>query len=76
MKPKSERELELLRKIYPAGEVVILEEMDDPQSPPSGTKGEILHVDSIGQIHVRWETGSGIALIPGIDKFRLGGKNL
>jgi hypothetical protein len=29
-----------------------------------------MHVDDAGQIHVRWDTGSGLAVIPGVDEFR------
>lgn len=70
MKPKSEAELEMLRKIYPQGTVVILENMDDRQAPPSGTHGKVQCIDSIGQIHVKWANGSTLALIPGVDSFR------
>lgn len=51
------------------GKKIELVRMDDPQAPPRGTKGEVWHVDDRGQLHVRWENGSGLALIPGIDKF-------
>ena len=48
--------------------------MDDPQAPPTGTMGEILGVDDAGQILVRWETGSSLSLIPGVDSFRIAEK--
>ena len=72
MKMKSQEEVELLRKIYPSGAMVVCDYMDDPYNPvPNGTKGEIMMVDSIGQIHVYWENGSGLALVPDRDKFHL-----
>ena len=50
---------EFVKKMYHVGDVVELVHMDDAQAPPSGTRGEIIFVDDIGQIHVRWErTGS------------------
>lgn len=61
--------VEYLRKMYPVGCKVVLHYMDDPQAPPSGTIGEVMFVDSIGQIHVKWENGSSLALIPGEDLF-------
>ena len=61
--------VDFLRKMYPVGCKVELHFMDDPQAPPSGTKGEVMFVDDIGQIHVKWETGSSLALIPGVDSF-------
>ena len=53
-----------------AGARVELEYMDDAFAPPSGTQGTITHVDGIGQIHVKWDNGSNLAIIPGEDVFR------
>ena len=51
------------------GARVTLSYMDDVQSPPPGTRGTITHVDDAGQIHVKWDNGSSLALIPGEDIF-------
>ena len=64
-------EVELLRKRYPMGATVMLLQMDDDQAPPIGTKGVIENIDDAGGIHVRWETGCGLALLPECDKFVL-----
>jgi len=48
--------------------------MDDPQAPPMGTRGEVMGVDDAGQLLVRWETGSSLSLIPGVDSFRIAEK--
>lgn len=61
--------IEFLRMLYPVGCKVVLHHMDDVQAPPSGTTGEVIFVDDIGQIHVKWENGSSLALIPGVDSF-------
>lgn len=61
--------VEFLRKMYPVGCKVVLHHMDDPQAPPSGTIGTVTWVDDIGQIHVNWENGSSLALIPSVDSF-------
>ena len=61
--------VDFLRKMYPKGTRVELHHMDDPFAPPSGTKGTVMFVDDIGQIHVKWETGSSLGLIYGIDSF-------
>lgn len=46
--------------------------MDDPYTNlKEGDKGTIYHIDGIGQIHVNWDNGSGLALIPGVDSFRI-----
>ena len=45
-------------------------EMDDKQAPPVGTKGTVLGVDDMGHILMRWDNGSGLSLIYGVDDFR------
>ena len=55
--------------MYPIGTKVELHHMDDPQAPPSGTVGEVIFVDDIGTIHVKWETGSSLGLIYVVDSF-------
>ena len=63
---------EAIRARYPVGARVELISMDDPYSKlVCGDRGTIWHVDDAGQIHVRWDCGSGLALIPGVDSFRL-----
>ena len=58
-----------LKDMYPAGSRVKLETFEDPQAPEPGTAGTVICVDDIGQIHVAWDNGSSLALIPEIDKF-------
>lgn len=58
-----------LRGMYPQGTKIKLVEMRDIQAPKPGTKGVVSFIDDMGQIHVKWETGSSLALIPGLDKF-------
>ena len=65
----SREKVDLIKKIYPKGTVVVLDHMDDPYSPPMGTKGTVTHVDDIGQIHVDWENGSSLALNTDVDSF-------
>ncbi len=36
-----------------------------------GEEGTVDNVDDIGQIHVLWDGGSRLALIPGEDAFRI-----
>lgn len=38
---------------------------------PPGTIGEVTHIDDIGNIHVRWQNGSSLALIPEVDSFKV-----
>ena len=66
-------ELQKLREKYPVGTVVVLDRMDDFQSPPVGTVGEVTYIDDIGSIHVSWQNGSSLALIPDEDEFHIKG---
>ena len=70
MRFPSKEQIELVRKQYPAGTKVVLEAMDDQQAPPVGTIGEVIAVDDIGQLVMKWQNGSGLNLIPGVDSFR------
>lgn len=45
--------------------------MDDEQAVPTGTYGTVYHIDDLGTIHVSWENGSGLGLIPGVDEFEI-----
>ncbi len=71
MRFPSREQIAALREQHPHGTKVELLTMDDPQAPPTGTRGEVMGVDDAGQILVRWETGSSLSLIPGIDSFRI-----
>jgi hypothetical protein len=62
--------VEALRREYPAGRRVTLLEMDDPQAPPKGTEGTVMCVDDTGTVHVRWDTGSSLGAVYGIDRIR------
>lgn len=56
---------------YPPGTRIMLLSMDDPYAPvPEGTKGTVVHVDDAAQIHMRWDNGRSLAIVPGEDSFR------
>ena len=44
--------------------------MDDAQAPPLGTRGTVIGVDDTGSIMVKWDNGSGLNVIYGIDHCR------
>ena len=47
----------------------LTQDMDDPYPIKSGEEGTIQFTDDIGQIHVNWDNGRTLAIIPGIDKY-------
>ena len=65
----TQKDVERLRQQYPKGTRLKLISMDDPHGVPEGTVGEVEFIDDAGQIHMKWENGSGLALIPEVDKF-------
>ena len=71
MKIMGRKEVEALRMKYPKGTRVELVSMEDPYSRlPEGTRGTVDAVDDIGTIHVRWDNGSGLGIVPGVDTVR------
>ncbi|MBQ6219943.1 MAG: DUF4314 domain-containing protein [Methanobrevibacter sp.] len=69
MQLPNKNEIKNLKNYYPVGCKIVLDYMDDQQAPPTGTIGEVTCIDDAGTIHVRWENGSGLGLIPGTDQF-------
>lgn len=66
--------LEQLRKDYPAGTKIQLISMQDEKYPVlPGTVGEVTHIDDAGSVHVKWQNGSSLALIPEVDSFKVVG---
>lgn len=71
MKHPTEKELTALREKYSTGTIVKLISMDDVQSPPVGTIGEVTLIDDMGSVHVNWQNGSTLALIPDVDSWEI-----
>jgi len=55
--------------MYPKGTPIRLYSMEGEQSVPPGSRGVVDHVDDIGQIHMKWENGSCLALNIEVDRF-------
>ena len=56
---------------YPPGTRIELISMNDPHHPvESGTRGTVDFVDDVGNIHMKWDNGQGLGLVPDEDKFR------
>ena len=59
------------RELYPPGTRIELLSMDDPFAPISpGTRGTVRMVDDAGQLHMQWDNGRTLAVVPGEDSFR------
>ena len=61
----------MYKEMYPKGTRIELISMYDPFAPIyPGTKGTVEFVDDMGQIHMRWDNGRTLAIIPGEDSFK------
>lgn len=71
-KPLSKEEIQVVKQKYIKGTKIKLIKMYDPFTPPpSNTIGIVEFVDDVGQIHIRWNTGSSLALVPNVDEFEI-----
>ena len=71
MKMPTRREVEQVKARYTKGLRIELIQMDDPQAPPAGTSGTIIAVDDLGDLVVAWDNGSGLNVVPGVDRVRI-----
>lgn len=68
--PSSEK-VNMLKERYPEGSRILLENMEDSYAPvPAGTRGTVDFVDDAGQLHMKWDNGRTLAVVPGVDSFR------
>lgn len=70
------RQVERLRELYPPGTKIQCIKMDDPyHAIAPGSIGTVDYVDDAGTIHMSWENGSSLGLIPGEDCFKIIGQS-
>ena len=62
--------VKFMQEQYPPGTRIRLNSMHDPYAPITpGTEGVVDLVDDDGQLHMKWDNGRTLALIPGEDSF-------
>ena len=59
-----------VKKEFPAGTRVVLEQMQDPQAPPAGTLGTVIGVDDTASLLMRWDNNSGLNVVYGEDRVK------
>lgn len=63
-------QIEQIQQTYAPGTRLELQHMEDPQPVPDGTRGTVAYVDDAGTIHMKWDNGRTLGLVPGEDQFR------
>ena len=59
-----------IKEQYPSGTRIRLNSMEDPYAPVApGTEGVVDFVDDIGTIHMKWDNGRSLGIVPGEDSF-------
>ena len=61
--------IDFLKERYPVGTRVVVEFMGDVRPVEPGTRGTVRIVDDMGTVHVDWDNGRRLGLIPGEDVF-------
>jgi hypothetical protein len=51
--------------------IKLISMIDDPNPIPSGTEGTITLIDGANIIHVNWDNGRRLGVIPGVDEYIL-----
>lgn len=57
--------------VEPGDRIEMIQMADDPAPIEAGTKGTVITIDGIGQIHVNWDNGRSLAIIPEEDRFKI-----
>ena len=59
-----------IKERYPEGTCIVLDYMgEDPHPIEPGTRGTVRNVDDIGTVHVDFDNGRRLGLVPGEDSF-------
>ena len=64
-------EFQRLDKELNGKRIRLIQMNDEPNSVPAGTEGTIFHVDDAGTIHVKWDDGSFLGVIIGLDEYQI-----
>ena len=62
--------VEHIRRTYPAGCRVVIDQMDDVQAPRIGSQGTVTGVDDTGSVLCDWDEGGSLSVVYGEDRCR------
>lgn len=64
--------VEKIKNQYPIGTRIEMIHMEEQLSPvESGMKGTVQIVDDVGTLHMKWDNGRTIGIIPNKDQFKV-----
>ncbi len=61
----------ILDPLAKKGMRIRMQMMDDERPISSGMEGTIKHIDGIGTLHVKWDNGRTMGVVPEIDEYEL-----
>lgn len=64
-------QVEQIKKKYPVGTRIELDHMEGERDMPDGLRGTVEHVDDQGQLHMKWDNGRSLAVVPNADDFHI-----
>lgn len=69
----TQEQVSRIKERYPIGTVIELtaDMEDNYNSIPKGMHGEVIGIDDIGTLHMKWQNGSGLGVIVGEDSFKV-----
>ena len=68
----SQKEVRKIKEQYPVGTRIELIRMDDPYAPiESGMQGTVENVDDAGTLHMKWDNGRTLGIVPREDVFKV-----
>ncbi|NCD08514.1 MAG: DUF4314 domain-containing protein [Negativicutes bacterium] len=69
----TQEQVNRIKERYPIGTVIELTaDMEDNYNPiPKGMQGEVISIDDMGTLHMKWQNGSGLGVMVGEDSFKV-----
>lgn len=68
----SQKQVGKIKEQYPVGKRIELIHMDDPYGPiKQRTQGTVDSVDDMGTLHMQWDNGRKLGIVPGEDHFKV-----
>ena len=64
-------QIQAIKARYTPGTRIELNDQMVGERIPAGARGTVSHVDDIGSVHMNWDGGGSLALIPNVDDFKV-----